>query len=473
MSEAEEPDEAEASYRRAVALWNAGLAKDAADALDVALRKRPSFPEALSMGGYILEQSGNAEAAMRFYMRAASLKPELTVAWSNLGKILFERHRHGEALAAFDAALEQAPLDPDLHNSRAGALRKLGLLAELEAAAREALRLRAQFPEAALNLGTALLKLGRVAEALEAYRNAATLRADWADAFNGQALALRGLDRLSEARAAFGSAIRLGNREAISGVGCLDLMQGDFERGWSGYEQRWLDGHLAAEAIGSRYPSWRAPGRAGERVLVLNDHGLGDTLMFCRYVPLMREAGAVPLFVAPGKLHRLLAPLGVRLVETAPEGEAFDAQLALSSAPFAFGTRLETIPVRKPYLFAEPALVGRWAPRVGADGFRIGVVWQGNADPEADMARSFPLRELAPIAALPGVRLISLQKGFGEQQLEQQPGFAVERLGRPSMKGRMLSSTRRRSWRRSISSSAATRRSRISPERWAARPGSH
>ena len=72
MSNADENDEAEAHYLRALALWEAGNAKAAADALDLAMQKRPNFPEALAMGGYILEQNGSSDAAMRFYLRATT-----------------------------------------------------------------------------------------------------------------------------------------------------------------------------------------------------------------------------------------------------------------------------------------------------------------------------------------------------------------------------------------------------------------
>ena len=131
-------------------------------------------------------------------------------------------------------------------------------------------------------------------------------------AFNGQALALRALGRIDEARAAFEAAEALGDREAISGRGCLDLMLGDFERGWEGYEARWVDGKSLAEALGARFPKWRGPGRAGERVLVMNDHGFGDTIQFCRYLPLMAAAGAEPTFLCPPRLHRLLSSLAGR-----------------------------------------------------------------------------------------------------------------------------------------------------------------
>ncbi len=302
---------------------------------------------------------------------------------------------------------------------------------ESAAAAREALRLRPNFAEAAVNLGNAELKLDRVAEALDAYRLASSIRPDFPTALCGQALALRALDRLEEARAAFERAERLGSVEAISGKGCLDLTLGDFERGWEGYEARWIAGKSLDEALGVRFPKWRGPGRTGERVLVLNDHGLGDTIQFARYLEMMARAGAAPTFLCPSKMHRLLSSLSrVRLVEKAPDGESFDAQIAVSSLPRAFATRLDSVPANVAYLRAEPELAEKWAARIGPAGVKIGIVWQGNPNAEADMARSMPLKAFAPLAAAPGARLISLQKGFGVEQLaDLPPGLRVETLG--------------------------------------------
>jgi tetratricopeptide (TPR) repeat protein len=425
------PISADGLYAEAVALCGEGHEVEAAERLDLALRERPDFAEALSMGAYILNRRGKREVALRFYRRAVSCNPALPSAWSNMGKLLFQFDRFEEALEAFDFAAVLIPAEADVHNSRAGALRALGRLEESATAAGGALRLRPAFPEAALNLGTALLKLGCAEEALAAYRRAQTMRPRYADALCGEALALRALGRLDEARAAFIAAEQLGSREAISGRGCLDLLMGDFERGWEGYEARWIAGKSLVETLGARFPTWSGPGSAGERVLVLNDHGLGDTIQFFRYLPMIADAGAAVTFVCPAKLHRLLGPYSQAcLVEKAPTEEGVHAQIAISSLPRAFGTLLETTPAPIPYLGSEPELRRKWAARMGESGLKVGVVWHGNPNPEADIGRSIPLTEFAPLAAAKNVRLISLQKGFGVEQLENLPReMRVETLG--------------------------------------------
>ena len=425
------PATADVLYNCGAALWNRGRAPEAIEMLDAALRARPDYPEALCLGAYILGEAGQPEAALRFYDQALKSKPDFLVALSNSGKLHFGLRRFERALEAFDKAIALAPSNADGWNNRAGALRELGRLEESVAACRQALLLRPEFAEAMLNLGSALMKLDRAEEALAAYGKARALRSDFGAALCGEGLALKSLGRFDEALAAFDAAVRLGDLDAVSNRGCLLLMLGEFVQGWEGYESRWLAGKSLKDALGARFPLWSGKAVAGERLLIMNDHGLGDAIQFSRYAPLAARAGAEVTFLSPAKLHRLFAGYdGVRLAAEIPAGETFDAQIAVSSLPRAFGTRLDTIPAEIPYLRPEEALRSKWSARIGAPGFKIGISWQGNPNPQADLGRSMPLGAFAPLAALPGVRLISLQKGAGVGQLANPPpGMSVETLG--------------------------------------------
>jgi tetratricopeptide (TPR) repeat protein len=431
MGKSTGPITADVFYNCGAAFWNRGRAPEAIEMLDAALKARPDYPEALCLGGYILSEAGQSEAALRFYNQALKFKPEYPVALSNSGKLLFSLRRFDEALVAFDKALAIAPGNADNWNNRAGTLRELGRLQEAIAACQQALTLRPDFAEATLNYGTVLVKLDRHEEALPLYRRARTLKPDFSPAMCGEGLTLSALGRFDEALAAFNEAAALGNVDAIGNRGCLHLMLGDFEQGWEGYESRWLAGRSLKDALGVKFPTWSGALVAGERLLVMNDHGLGDTIQFSRYALLAAQAGVAVTFLCPKKLHRLFAAYdGVRLIDEIDPAEAFDAQIAVSSLPRAFGTRLNSVPAPVPYLKPEAALQAKWAERIGAQGFKIGVSWQGNPNPEADIGRSLPLAALAPLAALPHVRLISLQKGAGTEQLDNLPqGMSVEKLG--------------------------------------------
>jgi hypothetical protein len=97
----------------------------------------------------------------------------------------------------------------------------------------------------------------------------------------------------------------------------------------------------------------------------------------------------------------------------------FDCKLSLLDLPLVLGTTLQTLPANVPYVTVNPRRIEQWAHRLReVAGFRVGICWQGNPDFPGDSARSIPLKALAPLAQVPGARLISLQKVHGLEQLE-------------------------------------------------------
>jgi hypothetical protein len=99
------------------------------------------------------------------------------------------------------------------------------------------------------------------------------------------------------------------------------------------------------------------------------------------------------------------------------------------SLPLAFKTKLETIPNDVPYLFAEDERVSKWKEKIGTHGFKIGINWQGSKS-KIDLGRSFDLNLFNNISLQQNIRLLSLHKGEGEDQLRLIPeNMKVEFLG--------------------------------------------
>src|SRR5205085_1525267 len=138
------------------------------------------------------------------------------------------------------------------------------------------------------------------------------------------------------------------------------------------------------------------------------------------------------VLLAPQKeLQRVLTGLGaaIEIVDAADSSLEFDYHLPLMSLPYAFKTTLQTIPNRTPYLAAQPDLIAKWRRRLGTDGFKVGICWQGGTT-KIDRGRSFNVREFHGLSTLAGVRLISLHKGAGRDQLKDLPeGMRIETLG--------------------------------------------
>jgi hypothetical protein len=136
-------------------------------------------------------------------------------------------------------------------------------------------------------------------------------------------------------------------------------------------------------------------------------------------------------FFAPAKLIRLLRPLTpqIFLADSVVGLPHFDFRCAVMSLPYRFGTEVSSIPNEVPYLSAEKDLVAYWKNKIGEVGFKIGIAWQGQPQGALD-SRRFALAEIAPLSRLPGVRLISVQKHDGLDQLASLPAdIKVETLG--------------------------------------------
>ena len=175
-------------------------------------------------------------------------------------------------------------------------------------------------------------------------------------------------------------------------------------------------------------PIWRGGPQPGA-LLVMGEQGLGDSIQFARYLPLLRQPGRRVHVSLDVRIRRLLAPLCEGLDLLPPGGGRIAGVrhwVPLLDLPRALGIGSGRITGTVPYLRAEPDRVARMRARIGDGGLRIGIVWQGNPKSPADPNRSAPLAAFAPLAEIPGVRLFSLQKGPGE---EQESPFPLDRLG--------------------------------------------
>jgi Flp pilus assembly protein TadD len=209
------------------------------------------------------------------------------VAHNNLGLALAGQGREREAEAAYREALRLRPNFPLAHYNLGGALLKQGREREAEAAFREALRLRPDFPLAHYNLGVVLARQRREREAEAAYREALRLRPDHPVAHNNLGLALAGQGREREAEAAYREALRLRPDfpEAHCNLGHVLRRQGRFLEA--------LEAMRLGHGLGSKSPGWRYPSAAWVR-------GCERLVEFDRLLPHILQGDAEPASPAEG-----------------------------------------------------------------------------------------------------------------------------------------------------------------------------
>jgi tetratricopeptide (TPR) repeat protein len=465
------PEEAAAAYREALrlrpefveawnnlgnALLNLSRPDEAADAFHQALRLRPGYAEAHNNLAAVLRQQGRWAEATAHYREALRLKPEYADAHNNLGVALQGTGRLEEAEACYREALRLRPAYPEALANLGSALNRLGRLDEAERCCREALRLRPgyleghnnlgtvrtarrdyaaaeacyrealrlkpDYAEGHHNLGTALAEQGQIDEAVACYREALRLRPDYPEACGNLATALLARGQPDEAVAAFDDILRRkpGSPDAHLGRAIALLVKGDWAQGWKEYEWRWRCEEFGGQPYAQ--PQWDGTLLAGRTILLHAEQGVGDTLLFVRYARLVKERGGTVVFCCPPALRGLLAgcPSIDRLTVPGEPAPAFDCYAPLLSLPAIFGTTPQNAPAEVPYLFPEQGLVEHWRRELGpAPRFRVGIVWQGNPRYKADRLRSVPLAQFEPLARVPGVELVSLQKGPGAEQLAE------------------------------------------------------
>lgn len=479
-----ETEQALASFDRAIALApgfpdahaNRGQVlrqqrrlEEALESYDEALALRPEDPATHCNRGNVLADLERQDEAIAAYDRALALNPGEPVALANRAAALQDLERYEEALAAYDSLLATHPDYAVAHCNQSHALHALGDFEAALAAADRALRLKPNYPKALANRGIALKSLGWTEAALEAFDATLRLEPDLGEAHRQRGLALQELGRFEDALLAFERALEveprridnerdiatalrfLGRRdEAIShyarvledkpddpvalfGCGLIRLQRGELAAGWRDYEARWRTCDFQGKGPEVEAPLWDGQDLSGKRLLVHAEQGLGDCIQFVRYLRLIpAEGGQVALWIRPSLMALLRDAFeGVQLLDSSvPVTGEFDYHLPMMSLPRVFGTTLDSIPAGVPYLAAEPARVAAWRERLGRTGLRVGIAWQGNPVGQVDRGRSMPLRHFAPLAAVPGVRLISLQTQHGLEQLDSlPPGMAVETLG--------------------------------------------
>jgi tetratricopeptide (TPR) repeat protein len=384
-----EPRRADAWFNRGVALQTLGRIEEALGSYEQTLARAPGDARALHNRGVVLGLMGRYAEALASYDAALALAPERAETHANRGNTLNLMKRHAEALASFDAALLIAPRDADALNGQGLALHEEGRFDAALAALNAAIAIRPDFAEAHHNRARTLTALRRIGEALADYGRAQALRPNYARAHHDEAL--------------------------------CRLLIGDLPRGFEAYEWRWETEALRSWRRLCDAPLWlgREP-VAGRTVLVHAEQGLGDTIMFCRYVPLLAARGARVLLEVQPPLKNLLTGIAGATEVLAP-GERlppFDLHCPVMSLPLAFGTTAETIP--PPCRLPPPpaAIVETWRDRLREqlDGRlgkprrpRIGVAWSGNPAHGNDRNRSVPLTALMPLLRLPA-DVVSLQR---------------------------------------------------------------
>lgn len=380
-----DPQRAETHAQRAVALLRLGRRDEALEACEQAVALAPGVAAFWQNKAVVLSALARPEEALAVSACALQLHPADANGWRQHGVLLRQLQRWEAALESYDQALALEPQDALAWTYRGHCLRKLGKLAEALVSYEHTLRLWPQHAEAHYNRSIVLREQGRLAEALAACDAAVALQPEFADAWWNKAEML--------------------------------VMLGQVQTGWRLFEWRWRSARHGKEFRQMGRPLWLGEPRLEGKTILLNvDGGLGDLLQFCRYIPLVQQAGAALVVVEcmPGLMPLLEASFGPEVkctpyLQPLPD---FDCHCPHMSLPAAFPRELSALPAELPYLRVPQARQELWRQRLGprTQRLRVGLVWSGgHRHFKGQEHRSIPLEQMRSVL-LPGAEYHCLQK---------------------------------------------------------------
>ncbi len=418
------PDDPQTHHITGFILQTNGRLEEASESYRRAVELKPDFAEAYDHLGVALSEQGRCDEAVESHRKAIQLAPDYAGAYNNLAIALGSQNRFDEAIEYYQHAIRLAPDLVDAHYNLANILRERGRHEEAIAGYRRAIELRADHAEAYNSLGRALKDCGKIDEALDNCERAVALNPDLAEAHNNLGLLLRAQGRYGEAIEKFEKAIQLRPDYANAhwNYSLALLSCGKFVEGWNEYRWR-RKAELGAILDSQRENpgSWDGSPFEGKRLLVRYEQGMGDSLQFVRYVPMVEALGGTVIFETLKPLMALFEGFeGIdELVEVSRDGRPtveFDLDVFILDLPGLFGTTVDTIPAEVPYLFADRAKADLWRQRLIGDDFKVGIVWAGSPKHTNDSSRSCKPADFKPLGGIEGVRLFGLQKGAAAAQ---------------------------------------------------------
>jgi len=409
----------------AIAFHKNGMLEEASLIYEKILIKEPGHTDAMNLLGLIALQKKEYPQAIELINKAilASTENNVSEFHANLGCALHQEGLLDESIASFDLAIS-------LNSSTALYYTKRGL-AQLEKkyfdsainSFDQAIKLRSQDPMNFYYRGIAQLEKKYFNSAINSFDQAIDLNRDFAEAFNNRGLAQVEQKYFDEAINSFDQAIKLryDYSEALWNKGLILLKLGNFEEGWPLYESR-LEGSPSFPPVRQEFQNnfININGLVNKSVLLTSEQGVGDTILFYRYVKKIFNLNARVTVAVQKSLVDLLSASkpSWNIVNIEGALPACDYRSSLLSLPFILQEKCVDINADNPYIFSDPMKVSEWKNRLSPKRKPpIGLVWSGNTLFKENAKRSVPLLQM--ISFLPSnLQYVSLQKELSDFDLK-------------------------------------------------------
>ena len=420
------PEYPEAHYNLGISLIQKGNVNPAIESFKQAVKYRPNYPEALFSLGNAYKNKGEIKNSIDSYNLATKYKANYPEALNNLGVSYKEENNVDLAIVCFKKAIKFKPEYPEALNNLGNTLRELGDLKVAKNYITQAIKLKPTFAEALNNLGTLFEEEEKFNSSIDCYKKALQIKPNYPEANFNLANSFRSKGDIKKAIKFYKKAISLRPYfpSAYKNLSLAELLSYEYESGWIHHEWRWKTKDSKKPHAEPKSQKWKGERlRQKERLLVVSEQGFGDTLHFMRYIAYIQTIGIDVSFCAQTKLHDLIISSGIHSSPLTPEEAnniSDEKWIPIISLPKYLDVRPNNPIITEPYISTTQELLKKWENIFFEEKKPIvGINWQGNPNAEKNnlKGRSLHLENFANLSKNTNFKLLSLQKGFGSEQL--------------------------------------------------------
>ena len=421
------PDYLDAYLNLGMIMYKKNDIKSAKNYYNKVLKIDPKNINAFNSLGITYEYEKKFEKAISFYKKALEIDPLSSEINRNLGNSLFKKGQIDQAITSYKKSLKINPKDSSSHNNLASALKKKGLFDEAVSAYNYAIRYDPKNAKAFFNLGVLLAENGNNNSAINAYQKSINVNPDYIESYTNLGIIYQEEGKIELAINSYEKALRIEPKNAKSrwNLAIAQLLTGNYIDGWRNYE--WRLNNINSNKLHSSpssKPIFDNIIELKEDLLVVSEQGLGDTIQYMRYIPYLRELGLNIHFSAQKKLHSLIKSSNIDSNPLTPEDASLvndKKWIPLLSIPKNLAVTPNNPIVYKPYIKSKKKFLDKWKKELFNENKPIiGINWQGNLNMEnvSYKGRSIPLENFSIILKQNDITFLSLQKGYGSDQLK-------------------------------------------------------
>ena len=369
--------------------------------------------------GIIFYKLKEFKKSINSYKKTIEINPNHIEAYIDLGMVFSELGKFKEAKNCYEKLILINPNHSDVHYNLGNSFNELKDPKKAINCYQKAIKINSNHSLAHNNLGQVYYKLGNLQKAKNYYEKATIIQSNYAEAYNNLGAVFRQLREFNKAKSCYEKAIQINpnHKQANISLGILLLSMCDFKKGFEKYEWR---NKLTKKSNHIKNLEWQGEDLTDKTILILSEQGLGDVIQFARYLYILEKKYLAKIvFRTNKKIKHLFSKSNFKVISNEESIPKYDYYKHLVSLPQILYQKTKTFPKQTNYIFENKKIILKWKNRLNKiKGFKVGINWQGRKDYPDDHLRSIPLKYFEKLFANEKINFISLQKGFGTEQIK-------------------------------------------------------